>query len=103
MNMKVFREFRNTSMNDVVEEESFTAAVWSNKASSSAVSLKNEVGILKKNLISVRSLHGEALNFNALWKRLPCGELEPLVLGKACNNVISLGEITGFKELLGFV
>jgi len=103
MNVEMFREFGNVSVDNVVEEESLTTAVRSDEASTSAISFQNQVGVLEKDLISVRGLHGEALDFDVLWKSLSGGQLESLEPGEASNNVISFGVIASVHWLLGFV
>jgi len=103
VNVEMFRKFGNISVDNVVEEKSLTTAVRADEASTSAVSFQDQVGILKKDLVSVRSLHGEALNLDILWKSLSGSQLESLEFGEACNNVISFGVIASIQWLLGFV
>jgi hypothetical protein len=93
VNMKMFRELGNFSMSNVVEEESFTAAIRSDETGTSTVSFQDQVSVLEEDLISIRGLHGKALNFHVLRESFSRGQLQSLVLGEASNDVFSLGEV----------
>jgi hypothetical protein len=97
VDMEMLREFGDFSVNNVVEEESFTTAVRADETSTSAVSFQDQVSVLKEYLVSIWGLHGESLNFDILWKSLSGGQLQPLVLWKASDDVVSLGEVASVE------
>jgi hypothetical protein len=71
VDVEMFRKLGDTSVCDVVEKKGFSTAVGANETSSSAVSFQDQISVFEKDLVTVWGLHGESLNFNTFWERLP--------------------------------
>jgi hypothetical protein len=100
VDMKMLGEFGNLSMDDVVEQKSFTTTVGANETGTSAISFQDQVGVFEEDLVSVGGLHGETLNFDIFWESLSGSQLESLVLGEASDDVLSFGEVASVEWFL---